>query len=230
MPGLPRAYLRMDPNIDQHPDPLGMVLLLCAAHRQPHRGRFKSMAVLTRLLGRARIAKLSERGDVVTLDDGVLYVDGWDEWQEGDLTVRDRMARLRARDRNNGVTAPLHDRTNASARASLSPTLTLETPEGGPGGTEETPAWLRAWLSVKLRMPTARQRDVLDSYLRVFDVSGSERASRIILGHPDDPLGAILADLRAFRDEAKDGAVAAEQEATARRRVQRRGFREGSVE
>ena len=41
---------------------------------------------------------------VVALADGSLYVDGWNEWQEGDVTVKERMARLRNRHRNNGVT------------------------------------------------------------------------------------------------------------------------------
>jgi hypothetical protein len=38
------------------------------------------------------------------LEDGTVYVDGWNEWQEGDLTVRDRMAALRNRRRNSTVT------------------------------------------------------------------------------------------------------------------------------
>jgi hypothetical protein len=95
---------------------------------------------------------------------------------------------------------------------------------------EQDPPWLTAWLQVRMRMPTQRQRDVLDAYLRAFDVSGPERASRVILSHPDDPLGAIIADLRSFREEAKAGAEVQEREAIARRKVERRGFRKGSVE
>jgi hypothetical protein len=37
-----------------------------------------------------------------------IYIDGWQEWQEGDLTVRDRMAALRNRRRNGGVTGDGH--------------------------------------------------------------------------------------------------------------------------
>ncbi len=96
--GLPRAYLRIDPNLDQtHPDPGAFVGLLCAAHRQPERGRFRDRVLLERAIGRAATRRLMERGDVVTLADGRLYVDGWDEWQEGDLTVSERMRRMRAR-------------------------------------------------------------------------------------------------------------------------------------
>src|SRR5437773_2543798 len=94
--GMPRAYLRVDPNIDQHPDPLGMLLLLCAAHRQPDRGRFRSRAILDRTLGRSRVTAMLRTGDLCALDDGRLYVPGWDEWQEGDLTVAERMRRMRA--------------------------------------------------------------------------------------------------------------------------------------
>ena len=93
----PKAYLRMSPNLDQHPDPLGMVLLLCAANRQTERGRFDAKAIVQRVVGRRRLKAMMERGDIVQLIDGRLYVDGWDEWQEGDLTVADRMRRMRQR-------------------------------------------------------------------------------------------------------------------------------------
>lgn len=100
---LPRAYLRMSPNLDQHPDPMAMVLLLCAANRQPHRGRFRDKAVLARILGAGRLRRLMERRDVVPRDGG-WYVEGWDEWQEGDLTVGERQRRIRDRKRD-AVTA-----------------------------------------------------------------------------------------------------------------------------
>jgi hypothetical protein len=94
--GLPRAYLRMSPNLDQHPDPLGMVMLMCAAARQPERGRFKDRRVLERVVGRKRLTEMRARADVVAVAGGY-YVEGWDEWQEGDMTVSERMRRLRAR-------------------------------------------------------------------------------------------------------------------------------------
>lgn len=110
--GMPRAYLRVDPNIDQHPDPLGMLLLLCAGARQADRGRFKDLGTVQRALGRSRAKALEARGDVEQLADGRWYIAGWDEWQEGDYTVAERMRRMRARrrkQRNAGVsgdTAP----------------------------------------------------------------------------------------------------------------------------
>lgn len=95
--GMPRAYIRVDPNLDQHPDPLGMLLLLCAGARQAERGRFKDQAVLVRTVGRSRAAAMVRRFDVETLGDGRVYIVGWDEWQEGDHTVAERMKRMRAR-------------------------------------------------------------------------------------------------------------------------------------
>lgn len=96
--GLPRAYLRIDPNIDHAVADLdGFIRLLCSAARQPERGRFRERAILDRAVGRAKVARMIERGDVITLPDGRFYVAGWDEWQEGDLTVGERMKRMRAR-------------------------------------------------------------------------------------------------------------------------------------
>lgn len=96
--GLPRAYLRIDPNLDMtHPDPGSFVRLLCAAARQPDRGRFRDRGLLVRAVGRAKVGALAARGDVAQLPDGRWYVVGWDEWQEGDYTVAERMKRMRQR-------------------------------------------------------------------------------------------------------------------------------------
>ena len=98
---LPKAYLRIDPNLDAtHPAPGDMVALLCAANRQPKRGHFKSPELAARVLGRALYRRCLSRGDLVENGAGV-YVDGWFEWQEGDLTVGERMRRLRGRKRHN---------------------------------------------------------------------------------------------------------------------------------
>ena len=76
-----------------------MIACFCIAEMQPHRGRFRNQAYLKALLGkRGRWLKyLIDHGDIVTLADGRLYVDGWDEWQEGDWKVGERLARLRHR-------------------------------------------------------------------------------------------------------------------------------------
>lgn len=92
---LPRAYLRIDPNIySSHPDPGAFLGLLCAAHMQPWRGRFRDLDLIRRAIGKGATARLLARGDLILVD-GVYYVDGWDEWQEGDFTVGERMRRMR---------------------------------------------------------------------------------------------------------------------------------------
>ena len=105
---LPRAYLRVDPNIDQvYPELRNtFVGLLCSAHRQPERGRYRDRRLVEALHSKAFVARSYDRGDLVDLPDGRVYLDGWDEWQEGDLTVAERMRRMRQRRRNkrNGVT------------------------------------------------------------------------------------------------------------------------------
>lgn len=99
---LPKAYLRFDPNLDStHPAPGDMIAVLCAANRQPWRGRFKSPALASRVLGRALYRRSVERGDLILNGEGCVYVDGWDEWQEHDWTVGERMRRVRARKRHN---------------------------------------------------------------------------------------------------------------------------------
>jgi hypothetical protein len=106
-----RAYLRLDPALLDHkgdyPDGAGFafVLTLCLAEQQPKRGIFKSEKLLRVLLERrARwVPYLIEHGDLLRRAGGSLYVDGWDEWQEGDWKVHERVARVRNR-RSNGVT------------------------------------------------------------------------------------------------------------------------------
>ena len=105
-----RAYLRLDPNAtdrkSDYPDGAFRAFFetLCHAEQQPQRGRFRNRKLLAVLLERrARwIPYLIEHGDLVETKSGKLYVDGWDEWQEGDVTVSERMRRLRSRQR--GVT------------------------------------------------------------------------------------------------------------------------------
>lgn len=173
-----RAYLRTDPGIwrrkvveQRYPAALfaAFQAVLCLAEEQPDRGRFRSERLLRLLLDEPKdgvrvlwgrhVTELVRRGDLVRLADGTLYVDGWDEWQEGDVTVRERMQRLRDRrkryaagdgdDRNDGdgddrngspvgtVTVPSRvrdprDATRARSAAAVS--------GSGSGGTPPTPA------------------------------------------------------------------------------------------
>lgn len=104
-----RAYHRVDPLMDERkshytPAQLGAFLKVqLMGGRQTHRGRFRSVEALRHALPEAYarvVPFLLEEGDLVVQPDGTVYIDGWDEWQEGDVTVGERMARLRNRKRN----------------------------------------------------------------------------------------------------------------------------------
>lgn len=120
-----RAYLRVDPAmferkvIQQHYPPLAYAAysaILCLADGQPVRGRFRDERVLRALLGplARQLPFLIEHRDLIPATrhkrcdncpsahgvPGQLYVDGWDEWQEGDWQVKERLARVRNKDRN----------------------------------------------------------------------------------------------------------------------------------
>jgi hypothetical protein len=115
---LPKAYLRLDPDADQHPDLEALVRLMCAANRQRPRGRFHPN-IVRKILGRKRMEQWTtprpgkRHPDLVEQPDGTLYLDGWDEWNEGDLTVSERVQRLRDR-RSRAVTPPLPRRSSPS--------------------------------------------------------------------------------------------------------------------
>jgi hypothetical protein len=70
---------------------------------------------------------------------------------------------------------------------------------------------LEAWLLVKYRAPSPAQRAFLDTYQAVFDETGPARAERLILSNPSDPIGALKADLAAFREERRAEAEKAER-------------------
>jgi 5-methylcytosine-specific restriction endonuclease McrA len=83
------------------PAQLGAFLKIqLVAGRQTNRGTFRSVAALKAMLPTAyarHVDFLVDEGDLIVGTDGSVYVDGWKEWQEGDLTVRDRMRALRGR-------------------------------------------------------------------------------------------------------------------------------------
>lgn len=96
---LPKAYLRIDPNIDRHKADTqwAFIRLLCEANRQPRRGRFKSRAYFDGLMGKAAAKRLLVAGDAIEMGNGEVLVPGWEEWQEGDVTVAERQRRIRQR-------------------------------------------------------------------------------------------------------------------------------------
>jgi hypothetical protein len=92
---MPRAYLRIDPNLDQHPDAHLLLDLICAGARQLPRGRFRTWEHAIKALGKAKATRAKERNHVKEQPDGSWLIDGWDIWQEGDYTVGERVRRYR---------------------------------------------------------------------------------------------------------------------------------------
>lgn len=129
----------MLPNIDQHPDPLAMVRAMCAAARQPQRGRFREAVVLERAVGRRAYRLLVERGDVVPADPGPgVYLEGWDELQEGDMTVAERMRRYRKRKRDAKETGAASPHRNGVTTTALDKTSTVGS-SAGVGSSDSPP-------------------------------------------------------------------------------------------
>jgi hypothetical protein len=112
-----RAYLRLDPAfferkaLDQK-YPAGAVVALagafCNGEHQPQRGRFRNERVLRALLGPYAkwIPYLIAKRDLVRVGEQ-LYVDGWDEWQEGDWKVGERVRRIRGRRKASPANPPV---------------------------------------------------------------------------------------------------------------------------
>ena len=222
-----RAYHRVEPRMDARkghysPAQLGAFLKVqLLAGRQTARGRFRSIAALRSLLPGAYVRHvdfLLAEGDLDLLADGRVYVDGWDEWQEGDLTVRDRMARLRNRHRNSLVTS-----TVTSAVTQPSPTAirsSVGVGVGISGESNDSPATratfdgradLEAFLVITRRAPTPKQRRLLDEMLDRHDLTGPAWAADIMYHHPDDPIGAVIEADKAWRAERIAEAQAAEK-------------------
>jgi len=177
-----RAYHRVDPLMDERrshysPAQLGAYLKVqLVAGRQKQRGRFKSMRALTGALPApyARLVPfLVAQGDLAVEEDGTVRVDGWDEWQEGDLTVRDRMARLRNRDRNRSVTSTVTE-TGKSYVQSLDSPSPLAPPSHSPPLPPDPSSSVSVGVGGAIRadpppadQPADQPADCLDAYYRL---------------------------------------------------------------
>lgn len=70
---------------------------------------------------------------------------------------------------------------------------------------------LEAFLLITRRAPTHRQRVLLDGLLDRHDLTGAKWAADIMLRHPDDPIGAVIAADKEWRAERIAEAQAAEK-------------------
>jgi hypothetical protein len=91
---------------------------------------------------------------------------------------------------------------------------------------EDGRADLEAFLMVRRKAPTPRQRKLLDDILEHRDVSGPRWAADIILKNPDDPIGAVIEADKAWRAERIASANKVEAEHTKRKRDLPRWFDE----
>lgn len=217
-----RAYHRVDPLMDERkghysPAQLGAFLKVqLVAGRQTRRGSFRSVAALRSLLPSAYVRHvdfLIAEGDLEVRDDGTVYVDGWNEWQEGDLTVGDRMKALRNRRRNATVTATVTPPSPTAIRSSVGIGV------GIGGDSDESPATrerldgradLEAFLLIRRRAPTPKQRRLLDEVLDRHDLTGPAWAADVMYRHPDDPIGAVIEADKEYRAQRIAEAQAAE--------------------
>jgi len=140
---------------------------------------------------------------------GRIPVASWAQWYE---VAEQRRVRRQQAGRMGGLASGL-SRTTDAQRLPKQPLTDAE-----PNQTNQTNqpdhdarADLEAFLEVRFRVPTPAQRTFMDGYCRTFDATGPERAARLILSHPDDPIGALKDDLAAFRNRRKEEAAAQEE-------------------
>jgi hypothetical protein len=208
---LPKAYLRIDPDIDaKHPDNLAeLIRLLCAANRQPRRGVFRSRVMVEALLGKGPTKRLVERGDLREID-GAWTVGGWDHWQEGNLDVAERMRRIRAerdnKPRTNGAHSA-HSTDTDSARL-VAPTPKASGNKASDDDDPQTPDEIELLADDLLAPHTAtpRQLRALRGFVRLV---GHDRTLEVMahwVGQKiDDRFSGAFEQLQAEADEAKAG-------------------------
>lgn len=85
-------------------------------------------------------------------------------------------------------------------------------------GRDEDRPDLEAFLLVRRKGPSAKQRQVLDEIFARHDVAGAQWAADLILGNPDDPIGAVLEADKKWREEQIEAARRAERKPPAPRR------------
>jgi hypothetical protein len=100
-----RNYIRISPDLADEKERDGyseaaigaFVKLFCEAEKQSPRGIFKSLPILKAHLGRSArwVSFFLSQNDLCLLPDGRYSVVGWDEWQEGNWQVAERMKRVR---------------------------------------------------------------------------------------------------------------------------------------
>lgn len=239
-----RAYLRLDPGFYErkvirqgYPLPVAMTLVgvYCLAESQPDRGRFRDLRLLKALLGDAgkHLAFLVDRGDVVQLADGRVYPEGWDEWQEGDWKVGERVKRIRERTKLESVA----DVTPATVTKRTKSTVYTPSEAGHSGAghsknlsTKRSPRDDRADIvafTERYGEISDAQRRVLDEILERHDVNGPQWAAGLMRAAraDEDPLDVVMRADRTWQNERRRQADAEERD-WARRKADERAAAE----
>ncbi len=160
--------------------------------------------------GRRSLVALEAAGIIELLPGGLFRFHGLD----GERGRRQESARLSAAYRTGTERRPNGDRSGTERLASRDETSLDEPSRAADDGRAD----LEAFLAVRFRAPTPNQRTFMDAYCRTFDVTGPDRAARLIFANPDDPIGAMKADIEAWRSERKAAAIASEPPKPARRK------------
>lgn len=255
-----RAYLRLDPGfferkvIRQAYPPAAALALIgtyCLAESQPERGRFRDERLLRAMLGPLgpQVTYLMKHGDLVKLDDGRVYPDGWDEWQEGDWKVGERVKRIRDRTRvtpdsvTEGTSTTVTNDTPATVTSGTVPTVYTPSERGiaghsGAGISKERDssraerADIQALLDRGWKRVTPKQRAILDEVLDRHDVTGPAWAAGIIAGTPpdSDPLEAVKQADGSWQSEQRTAADQADAAWQATKEADRNGAAETYAE
>lgn len=145
--------------------------------------------------------------DDLTIHNGAEY--------QGAATPAERVANHRARNAA-AVTPAVTDVTPRVEKSREERVELSNARERLPG--DDGRADLEAYVLIHRRAPSPRQRQLLDGLLERHDLTGPKWAADIMLRHPDDAIGAVIAADKAWRAERIAEAQAAEKPKPAVRR------------
>lgn len=168
-------------------------------------------AFIPPMVPKAALARLTECGLIDRVDSLRFIVHGLAAERER-RSASARVGGL-ASGRSRAVERPSNDRSTKSNLAEQS-----KAEQSTADAREPDRPDVDAFLAVRFRLPTTAQRDLMDAYVRVFDVTGPQRAADLIYANPADPIGALKADLEAFRRERSDQARSQERTKPIRRK------------
>lgn len=226
-----RAYLRLDPGFFErkvirqgypHAAALAVVGVYCLAETQPERGRFRDERLLRAMLGDLgrQVPYLLAHGDLVRLEDGRIYPEGWDEWQEGDWKVGERVRRIRERTKVESVADVTVRTVTKRTKGTVYTPSEAGHSAAGRGRNLSTKRSARddradvAAFTERYGEISDAQLRVLDEILDRHDVNGPEWAAALMRSAlpQEDPLQVVMRADQAWQAEQRRRADAEERE------------------